>query len=101
MDPNRAVATAEPGEEIAPERPLEGIRVLDLTDASGYNCGRILADLGADGVKVEPPGGDPGRWVGPFAEDRRELERGLVWLAGNVNKRGITCGLEHEGGQAL
>src|SRR5919202_2985923 len=80
---------------------LDGLRVLDLTDASGYACGRILADLGADVVKVEPPEGDPGRQVGPFAGDRPEPERSLTWLAGNVNKRGITCGLETGSGRAL
>jgi crotonobetainyl-CoA:carnitine CoA-transferase CaiB-like acyl-CoA transferase len=74
---------------------------LDLADDSGVLCGRILADLGADVVKVEPPGGDPGRRVGPFAEDRPELERSLSWLAGNVNKRGITCNLASESGRAL
>lgn len=101
LDANGPVAAVGACEVLAPERPLEGIGVLDLTDDSGYSCGRILADLGADVLKVEPPGGDPGRWVGPFAEDRAELERGLVWLAGNVNKRGITCDLGQEDGRAL
>ncbi len=73
---------------------LEGLRVLDLADASGYLCGRTLADLGADVVKVERPGGDPGRWEPPFANDVPALDRSLAWLAGNTNKRGITCDLE-------
>jgi crotonobetainyl-CoA:carnitine CoA-transferase CaiB-like acyl-CoA transferase len=83
------------------ESLLEGLRVLDLADESGFLCGRILADLGADVVKVEPPGGDRGRRVPPFADDRPELERSLSWLAGNVNKRGITCDLGCESGRAL
>src|SRR5205807_7067452 len=41
--------------------PLAGLRALDLTDALGYLCGRLLADLGALVIKVEPPGGDRGR----------------------------------------
>jgi crotonobetainyl-CoA:carnitine CoA-transferase CaiB-like acyl-CoA transferase len=81
--------------------PLEGLRVLDLADESGFLCGRALADLGADVVKVEPPGGDPGRRVPPFAENRPEYEGSLTWLAGNVNKRGITCNLEAESGRVL
>jgi crotonobetainyl-CoA:carnitine CoA-transferase CaiB-like acyl-CoA transferase len=72
---------------------LEGLRVLDLADARGYLCGRTLADLGADVVKVERPGGDPGRSEPPFADDVPGLDRSLAWLAGNTNKRGITCDL--------
>jgi crotonobetainyl-CoA:carnitine CoA-transferase CaiB-like acyl-CoA transferase len=81
--------------------PVEGVRVLDLADDSGFLCGRILGDLGADVLKVEPPAGDPGRRVAPFAESRPELERSLTWLAGNVNKRGVTCDLTVESGRAL
>ena len=81
--------------------PLEELRVLDLADESGFLCGRILADLGADVVKVEPPGGDRGRCLRPFADDRPESERSLTWLAGNINKRGITCNLEMASGRAL
>src|SRR5579862_5431985 len=73
--------------------PIEGLRVLDLADQSGFVCGRILADIGADVIKVEPPGGDAGRRVPPFAGDEPGLDRSLTWLAGNVNKRGITCDL--------
>jgi crotonobetainyl-CoA:carnitine CoA-transferase CaiB-like acyl-CoA transferase len=77
------------------------LRVLDLVDESGSLCGRILADLGADVIKVEPPGGDPGRRVPPFADDRPEPDRSLAWLANNVNKRGITCDLRLPSGQAI
>jgi len=45
---------------------LSPYRVLDLTDELGFLCGKILGDLGADVVKVEPPGGDPARRLGPF-----------------------------------
>ena len=72
---------------------LDGLRVLDLADARGYLCGRTLADLGADVVKVEPPGGDAGRWEPPFADDRPDNQRSLAWLAGNANKRSIVLDL--------
>ena len=53
------------GRECATPRsmppPLAGLRALDLTDPLGYLCGRLLVDLGVDVIKVEPPGGDPGR----------------------------------------
>jgi crotonobetainyl-CoA:carnitine CoA-transferase CaiB-like acyl-CoA transferase len=80
---------------------LISLRVLDLADDSGALCGRILADLGADVIKVEPPGGDPGRRVPPFADDRPDLERSLSWLAANAGKRGITCNLRVPTGRDL
>ena len=80
---------------------LDGLRVLDLADASGALCGRILGDLGADVVKVEPPGGDPSRREPPFADDLPALDRSLSWFAANVNKRGVTLQLESETGREL
>ena len=64
-------------------------------------CGRILADLGADVVKLEPPGGEPARLQPPFVGDIEDRERSIPWLAANVNKRGITCDLESADGRAL
>jgi benzylsuccinate CoA-transferase BbsE subunit len=87
--------------EIDAATPLVGVRVLDLSGELGYLCGRILADLGADVVKVEPPGGDPGRRLPPFAADREGPDRSLTWLAGNLNKRGVTCNLEVPEGREL
>ena len=72
---------------------LAGYRVLDLTDDRGYLCGKILGDLGADVIKVEPPGGDPGRLSGPFYHDEVNPERSLLWWAYNTSKRGITLEL--------
>ena len=74
-------------------------RVLDLTDEKGELAGRILADLGADVIKIEPPSGDPSRWRPPFVDDRPDPEASLPWLASNLNKRGITLDLEREAGQ--
>ena len=45
---------------------LKGYRALDLTDLSGQLCGRVLADLGMEVIKIEPPGGDPARELAPF-----------------------------------
>ncbi|MFC1871993.1 CaiB/BaiF CoA transferase family protein [Chloroflexota bacterium] len=80
---------------------LDNYRVLDLTDKSGYLCGKILADLGADVIKVEKPGGDPGRWHGPFYHDIPHPEKSLYWFAYNLNKRGITLDIETSDGCAL
>ncbi len=76
-------------------------RVLDLTNNNGYLCGRILADLGADVIKIEKPGGDPDRRIGPFYRQTPAPERSLVWLAYNANKRGITLKLDSADGQQI
>ena len=73
---------------------LSSYRALDLSDEKGFLCGRILADLGADVIKIEPPGGDRSRWIGPFYHDVEDPEKSLYWFAYNANKRGITLNLE-------
>jgi len=80
---------------------LGGCRVLDLADLEGAVCGRILADLGADVVKVEPPGGEADRMRPPFLDDVENSERSIPWLAANVNKRGVTCDLRSAEGRSL
>src|SRR5438132_11360697 len=77
---------------------LTPYRVLDLTGPLGFLTGRILADLGADVIKIEPPGGDVSRGWPPFLEGGGERQ-GLFWLAYNANKRGITLDVESPSGQ--
>lgn len=82
------------------EQALSGIRVLDLADVKGVYGTRILADLGADVIKVEPPDGDPMRKIPPFVGDVPGPDRSLYWLYRNLNKRGITLNLaSKEGGE--
>ena len=76
-------------------------RVLDLTDEKGFLCGRVLSDLGADVIKVEKPGGDPSRSIGPFYHDIPDPEKGLYWFAFNANKRSITLDIERTDGQEI
>jgi crotonobetainyl-CoA:carnitine CoA-transferase CaiB-like acyl-CoA transferase len=78
------------------KKALEPYRVLDLTDAKGLLAGKIFADLGADVIKVEPPGGDPARRVGPFCGDDLDPEKSLFWMAYNTGKRGITLDIVKE-----
>ena len=80
---------------------LEPYRVLDLTQAIGWTCGKLLADLGADVIKIEPPGGDTERRLGPFYHDDPHPERSLSWFAAHTNQRGITLNMESVDGQAL
>jgi crotonobetainyl-CoA:carnitine CoA-transferase CaiB-like acyl-CoA transferase len=80
---------------------LSRYRALDLTEVRSWLCGRILADLGADVLKIEPPGGDPGRRIGPFLGDEPSPERSLTWFAHNLGKRGITLDLEKPEGRDI
>jgi hypothetical protein len=52
--------------------PLAALRVLELADEKGQFCGKVFGDLGADVVKIEPPGGEPSRRIGPFLDDIRQ-----------------------------
>lgn len=87
--------------EQAKASALGPYRVLDLTDDKGFLCGKILADLGADVIKVEPPGGEPARHRGPFYQDIPHPERSLYWFAYNTNKRGITLNLQAAQGRDM
>jgi crotonobetainyl-CoA:carnitine CoA-transferase CaiB-like acyl-CoA transferase len=73
------------------EALLQGIRVVDLAAEPGQITGRLLADLGAEVVKVEPPGGDPLRRVGPFIDARHDAEASLRFCAWNAGKTSIVC----------
>lgn len=81
--------------EATSAAPLAGVRVVELADGWGAHCARILADLGADVVKVEPPAGDPARTRPPFIAERPGPDRGFWWAALNANKRGVTLDLSH------
>jgi crotonobetainyl-CoA:carnitine CoA-transferase CaiB-like acyl-CoA transferase len=80
---------------------LAGIRVLDLTSEAGFLAGKILADLGADVIKVEPLGGDLAGRRGPYLGGIEDPERSLLWLALNTSKRSITLALESPRGREL
>lgn len=67
---------------------LNGYRVVDLTDGRGLLAGRLLADLGAEVVQVEPPGGSSARSVGPFVGEG-EAATSLYWEAFASNKRSV------------
>ena len=81
---------------------LEGIRVVDLTTGvAGPHCTKLLADFGAEVIKVEPPSGDPTRNVPPFAGDIPHPDHGLLFLHLNTNKRSVTIDPETEDGIEL
>ncbi|MCH8297917.1 MAG: CoA transferase [Chloroflexi bacterium] len=90
-----------PGAQGGIDFLLAPYRVLDLTDDRGLLAGKILADLGADVLQIEPPGGSPARNIGPFYGDDPRPEKSLFWWAYTANKRSITLDLEQKDGRAL
>ena len=80
---------------------LHGYRVLDLAQGGFCVCGRMLGDLGADVIKIEPPGGDETRRLGPFVDNTPDAEKSLFWYFYNANKRGVTLNLESADGRAV
>src|SRR4029434_4976918 len=75
---------------------LSGLRILDLTGRMGGYCGLLLANLGAEVILVEPPGGDPLRREGPFKDDQADREQSLSFAAYHTNKRGVVLNLEND-----
>jgi len=83
------------------ESILSSYRVLDLAEDGCMLCGKILGDLGADVIKIEPPSGSPTRNIGPFHHDIPDPEKSLTWFFLGINKRGITLNLETAEGREI
>jgi crotonobetainyl-CoA:carnitine CoA-transferase CaiB-like acyl-CoA transferase len=82
--------------------PLAGLRVVDLTVMlSGPYCTMLLADLGADVVKVEPPNGDLTRYAGPYREDDEQRAYGGYFHSINRNKRSVVLDLKDDRGREV
>jgi crotonobetainyl-CoA:carnitine CoA-transferase CaiB-like acyl-CoA transferase len=81
--------------------PLVGYRVLDLAGPPGLHCTKLLADMGADIIKVEPPSGEESRRIPPFKDDIPHPEKSLYFLHFNTNKRGITLDVETTDGRGI
>ena len=81
--------------------PLAGVRVLELTDELGAYCGKLLADLGADVIKVEPPGGGAQRQAPPhLSGEAAGPDTSLAFWVHNTSKRSLVLDLETESGRA-
>ena len=76
---------------------LAHLRVLDLTSSSAAYCGKLLADLGAEVIKVEPLGGDPGRNEAPHLRSSAD-NPSLPFLYANASKRSVMLDLKAESG---
>jgi crotonobetainyl-CoA:carnitine CoA-transferase CaiB-like acyl-CoA transferase len=69
---------------------LHGLSVLDLADEKGDFCTKLLADMGARVIKVEKPGGDASRNIGPFFKDTSRLKNSIPFFYNNTNIWNIT-----------
>jgi crotonobetainyl-CoA:carnitine CoA-transferase CaiB-like acyl-CoA transferase len=85
------------------EQVLSDVKILDLSwYIAGPYCAKILADYGADIIKVEKPGeGDPARTMGPFHNDEPHPEKSGLFLHLNTNKKGITLNLKSNTGRKI
>ncbi len=77
---------------------LEGLKVVELASEHAALAGKMLGDLGADVIVVEPPGGHVTRTYGPFADDVDDPERSLWWWYYNTSKRGVVLDLATDDG---
>ena len=85
-----------------PDKALDGVKVLDLTHhIAGPYCTKLLADFGADVVKVERPDGDPARRIPPFFHDEADLEKSLLFLYLNTSKQSVTINLKSNAGREI
>ncbi len=81
---------------------LEGLRVIDLSQGiAGPYCTRLLADSGADVIKVEPPGGDYARTLGPFPDDVPDQDKAGLFVHLNANKKSITLDIQTQSGRVV
>ncbi|MCX5997878.1 MAG: CoA transferase [Chloroflexi bacterium] len=76
--------------------PLAGVRIIDLAGGAAAFCSKLLADLGADVIKVEPPGGCPSRQAGPFVNDQKGADSSLSFWYHNSGKSSVALDLENE-----
>ena len=86
--------------DLAPMQALDDLRVIELCDERGAWAGKLLADMGADVIKIEPPEGDATRGYEPFADDVPDSEQSLYFWYYNTSKRSVVIDLSTRKGQA-
>ncbi|MDB5108509.1 MAG: hypothetical protein JWM69_1450 [Candidatus Binatus sp.] len=80
---------------------LAGLKILDLSGHRAQLCSRLLADMGANVIKIEPTAGDDARRIGPFLDDLPHRDRSLFFWFYNLNKRSLTLDLENPRGPEI
>jgi len=85
-----------------PDLALEGLRVADLSQGiAGPYCAKLLADCGAEVIKVEPPEGDYARRMGPFPDDEPHADRSGLFIHLNGSKKSVTLDVDSESGRVV
>src|SRR3954454_14500399 len=90
-----------PGEMVGNAGPgmLAGLRVIEIADERAEYTGLLLAGLGAEVIKIEPPGGNATRRIGPFLDDKPGPERSLFFWNYNRNKKSVVLDLRDASGR--
>src|SRR5262249_25206924 len=93
--------TTGPGEMMGNAGPgmLQGLRVIEIADERAEYCGLLLAGLGAEVIKIEPPEGNATRRIGPFLDDQPGPERSLFFWNYNRNKKSVVLDLQSPQGR--
>jgi crotonobetainyl-CoA:carnitine CoA-transferase CaiB-like acyl-CoA transferase len=76
--------------------PLTGLRVVELASEMAAYAGKLLGEMGAEVVLVEPPGGHWTRWIGPFLNDQSDPDNSMWWWHYNVGKRNVVLDLDDQ-----
>lgn len=84
-----------------PAHALAGLKVLDMSGLSGQYCGKLFADLGAEVILIEPPGGSPVRRTGPFLNEAINLETSLSFSYFNAGKQSLVLDLDSSEGREV
>src|SRR5262245_30185893 len=79
----------------------EGLTVVELADRRNQWAGKLLSDGGARVIQIEPIGGSPGRWCGPFADDKADADRCLDYWWYNTGKQSVALDVERKPAQDL
>ena len=82
-------------------KALEDLTVLEITDDKGMYAGKLLADMGATVILIEPPTGHVARHVGPFASNSPDLNSSLLFWYNNTNKKSVTIDIESDTGAGI
>ena len=94
----------EQSEQSPPDRvggALEGITVIEMCGARGHFMGKLMGDMGARVIKIEPLGGSIERQIGPFMHDEPHPDRSLFFWAHNTSKESLEINIETPEGQAV
>ena len=98
---SQSPSTPVANQSVSADKPgmLTGLRVIEVADELGEYCGLLLAGLGAEVIKIEPPGGSPTRSIGPFAGNQPDPEKSIFFWSYNRGKKSIVLDADSDEGR--